>query len=176
MLNAIHIEGVVLKTWRYANASFAQLINRPDPGVGGVCGPNVSTNSNPINGTHDDPLFQGEVWGHVVCQVDHYGQPLLPGQYRVNLYFAEIWWGPGCPAGSGGVGDRVFDIDSHLNSCSCRGKVNTTKAPFTGSPRGCTSAGHRPKPRRIHRRRAAAVSEEVLAHTWCQPRSAPTAR
>ena len=35
MLNAIHIEGVVLKTWRYANASFAQLINRPDPGVGG---------------------------------------------------------------------------------------------------------------------------------------------
>ena len=35
MLNAIHIEGVVLKTWRYANTPFAQLINRPDPGVGG---------------------------------------------------------------------------------------------------------------------------------------------
>ena len=34
MLNSIHIEGVVLKTWRYANTPFAQLINRPDPGVG----------------------------------------------------------------------------------------------------------------------------------------------
>ena len=35
MLNAINIEGVVLKTWRYANTPFAQMINRPDPGVGG---------------------------------------------------------------------------------------------------------------------------------------------
>ena len=34
MLNTIHIEGVVLKTWRYANTPFAQLVNRPDPGVG----------------------------------------------------------------------------------------------------------------------------------------------
>ena len=34
MLNTIHIEGVVLKTWRYSNIPFAQLVNRPDPGVG----------------------------------------------------------------------------------------------------------------------------------------------
>lgn len=35
MLNRMQIEGVVLKTWTYANTSFAQLVNRPDPGIEG---------------------------------------------------------------------------------------------------------------------------------------------
>jgi hypothetical protein len=82
-----------------------------DPGRGGVCGPDVYTNASPIHGTQDDALFQGEVWGNpVVCRVDHHGQLLPAGEYLVNLYFAEIYWGPGCPGGGNGVGSRVFDI------------------------------------------------------------------
>ena len=79
-----------------------------DPGAGGVCGPNTYTNGNPIDGTSDDALFQGEVWGNpVVCAAG--GGTLDPGEYEVSLYFAEIYFGPGCPGG-GGTGSRVFDI------------------------------------------------------------------
>jgi hypothetical protein len=82
-----------------------------DPGRGGVCGPDVYTNASAIHGTQDDVLFQGEVWGNpVVCRVDNHGQLLPPGEYLVNLYFAEIYWGPGCPGAGSGVGSRVFDI------------------------------------------------------------------
>lgn len=79
-----------------------------DPGAGGVCGPNTHTNGNPIDGTTDDALFQGEVWGNpAVCAVG--GGTLEAGEYEVSLYFAEIYFGPGCPGG-GGTGSRVFDI------------------------------------------------------------------
>ena len=33
MLNRMQIEGVVLKTWKYASTPFARLVNRPDPGL-----------------------------------------------------------------------------------------------------------------------------------------------
>ena len=33
MLNRMQIEGVVLKTWKYAGTPFARLVNRPDPGM-----------------------------------------------------------------------------------------------------------------------------------------------
>jgi cysteine-rich repeat protein len=80
-----------------------------DPGSGGACGPSFYTNSNPVSGTTDDGLFQGEVWGNpVVCAV---GSGTIPaGSYDVSLYFAEIYFGPGCPGGGSGTGARVFDI------------------------------------------------------------------
>jgi hypothetical protein len=78
-----------------------------DPGMGGVCGPMPSFRGNAVNGTVDDALFQGYVFGNpVVCSVG----PLVPGTYRVRLYFAEVYFGPGCPGGGAGTGARVFDI------------------------------------------------------------------
>ncbi len=79
-----------------------------DPGVGGVCGPSVYANHVPIAATQDDELFQDEVYGNpLTCAVG--GGKLPPGPYQLNLYFAEIYFGPGCPGG-GGAGARVFDI------------------------------------------------------------------
>jgi|GEM_PF-464919 len=81
-----------------------------DPGSGGVCGANAYSTGSAINGTVDDVLFQGEVWGNpVTCAVDDGGVPLPPGDYEVTLHFAEIYFGDGCPGG-GGTGSRVFDI------------------------------------------------------------------
>jgi hypothetical protein len=78
-----------------------------DPGVpGGLCVTSTfSNNSLDIQGS-DDPLFQGEVYGNPVsCQI-----PVQVGNYLVNLYFAEIYLGPGCISGTDGTGQRVFDI------------------------------------------------------------------
>jgi hypothetical protein len=78
-----------------------------DPGTGGVCGPNSYRNDGPIAGTRDDALFHGEAFGApLVCAV----RGLPAGLYQVNLYFAEIYWGPGCPGAGPGTGARVFDI------------------------------------------------------------------
>ena len=56
------------------------------------------------NGTSDDILYQTEHWdGNTV----EYGVPLSAGTYRVELKFAEIYFGNDGPAGSG---QRVFDV------------------------------------------------------------------
>lgn len=79
-----------------------------DRGSGGICGPNTFRNDNPINGTPDDPLFHGEMFGNpLVCRV---GANLPPGPYQVALFFAEVYWGPGCPGQGPGTGSRVFDV------------------------------------------------------------------
>lgn len=81
-----------------------------DAGLGGVCSMLAYHTDAPINGTTDDPLFQGEMFGApATCAVG--GGNLPPGQYHVNLYFAEIYFGPTCPGGGLGVGARVFDIE-----------------------------------------------------------------
>ncbi|MBN9167485.1 MAG: hypothetical protein BGO98_23255 [Myxococcales bacterium 68-20] len=73
----------------------------------GGCGPSAYTAEAPLSNTKDAPLFAGEAYGSpLVCAV---GEGLAPGMYRVVLYFAEVYWGPGCPGG-GGVGSRVFDV------------------------------------------------------------------
>jgi hypothetical protein len=78
-----------------------------DPGVGGVCGPASGHRGNAVNGTVDDALFQGYMLGNpITCSVGM----LLPGTYRVRLYFAEVYFGPGCAGGGPGTGARVFDI------------------------------------------------------------------
>jgi hypothetical protein len=81
-----------------------------DPGNGGVCaGPSEFSTMNPINGTRDDELFQREMFGApLTCAVG--GGKLPPGRYQVNLYFAEIFFGPGCQGGGPGTGARLFDI------------------------------------------------------------------
>lgn len=73
----------------------------------GGCGPFAYTAESPLSNTNDAPLFAGEAYGSpLVCAI---GEGLAPGTYRVVLYFAEVYWGPGCPGG-GGVGSRVFDV------------------------------------------------------------------
>jgi hypothetical protein len=78
-----------------------------DRGPGGVCGPSHFENPSSIHGTVDGALFHGEMFGNPLrCVVG--GLP--PATYDVGLYFAEIFFGPGCPGGGVGIGSRVFDI------------------------------------------------------------------
>jgi hypothetical protein len=80
-----------------------------DPGAGGVCQPNPYQNDVPIHGTRDGALFAREMFGApLICALGSGDLP--PGLYHVNLYFAEIYWGPGCPGGGPGPGSRLFDI------------------------------------------------------------------
>jgi hypothetical protein len=80
-----------------------------DPGVGGVCNGQTASTMATINGTKDGALFNSEMYAaQLDCKV---GNGTLPsGNYAVNLYFAEIYWGPGCPGAGTGTGSRVFDI------------------------------------------------------------------
>jgi hypothetical protein len=61
----------------------------------------------PVAGTPDIDLFQGERYGNFT-----YDFPVDPkSRYTVTLRFNESWFGPGRPGG-GGVGSRVFDVYS----------------------------------------------------------------
>lgn len=105
-----------------------------DPGLGGVCGPSVYGNPMAIAGTRDDSLFQGESFGSpLVCAVG--GGALPPGRYQVNLYFAEIYWGPGCPGGGSGTGSRLFDV--RIEGAVAEGEVDLFReAGCAASPMG----------------------------------------
>jgi hypothetical protein len=75
--------------------------------VPGICGPSSYSTTTALHGTNDAPLFAGEAFGNpATCRV---GSELAAGTYRVNLLFAETYFGDGCPGG-GGIGSRVFDI------------------------------------------------------------------
>lgn len=64
--------------------------------------------SNNISGTTDDLLYQSERYAANLVYEIPVSQP---GQYRVLLHFAEIWFGFGAGSGGeGGDGSRVFDI------------------------------------------------------------------
>jgi hypothetical protein len=76
--------------------------------VPGACGPSHYENG-PVHGTLDPGLFSGEAFGNPLkCAIG--GGALASGTYRVRLYFAELWWGPGCPGGGAGPGARVFSV------------------------------------------------------------------
>jgi hypothetical protein len=79
-----------------------------DPGLGGVCAPLYYSSSATIHGTADGAMFQNEAYGSpLTCTIGH----LPSGKYQVGLYFAEIYFGPGCLGGGQGTGARVFDIE-----------------------------------------------------------------
>ncbi|MCH7708758.1 MAG: hypothetical protein IH884_09710 [Myxococcales bacterium] len=85
-----------------------------------------------MDGTSDDALFQGEVWGNpVVCAAG--GGTLDPGEYEVSLYFAEIYFGPGCPHRPTTTRSRPSrSIPPPRFPVSCRPTVTTaTSAPMT---------------------------------------------
>jgi hypothetical protein len=61
----------------------------------------------PVAGTTDVELFQGERYGNF-----SYAIPVDPkSHYTVTLRFVESWFGPGRPGG-GGAGSRIFDVYS----------------------------------------------------------------
>lgn len=58
----------------------------------------------PVTGTKDWKLFQSFRYGRQKLQ---YHFPVQDGEYRVELYFTEPWWGRG---GMNAEGYRVFDV------------------------------------------------------------------
>jgi hypothetical protein len=111
---------------------------KSDPGLGGACGPFYYSVGSPVGGTTDDPLFFNVAYGDpMVCSL---GDGQLPGgNYRVRLYFAEIYFGPGC-IGGGGTGNRVFDIElentlvqSNLDPSSLVGCSQNGGTPYVAS-------------------------------------------
>jgi hypothetical protein len=61
--------------------------------------------TNPIKGTKDWPLFQTFRYGRDQLS---FSLPVQDGNYLIELYFAEPWWGVG-----GGIdcsGFRLFDV------------------------------------------------------------------
>lgn len=78
------------------------------PVPAGGCGPSQYQAATALHGTRDPALFSGEAFGNpMTCALG--GGALATGTYRVRLYFAEVYFGPGC-AGGGGLGSRVFDV------------------------------------------------------------------
>jgi Malectin domain len=59
---------------------------------------------NVIPNTSDPSLYSAERYGNF-----RYVIPVAEGDYTVNLYFAETWWGRQNPGGNG-PGSRVFDV------------------------------------------------------------------
>ncbi len=64
----------------------------------------VSSTNDAIDGTTADTLFRSERWDEAGGSELRYAFDLPDGQYRVNLYFADIY------SGTAGVGQRVFDV------------------------------------------------------------------
>lgn len=57
-----------------------------------------------VANTSSPELYQGERFGNFSYQI-----PVAPGEYRLNLYLSERWFGPGKPGG-GGAGDRLMNM------------------------------------------------------------------
>lgn len=55
-------------------------------------------------GPDDSQIYARERYGNF-----SYAIPAAPGAYRLNLHFAETYFGPG-EQGGGGVGNRLFDV------------------------------------------------------------------
>lgn len=67
-------------------------------------GGQTSNHSVELHGTSDPELFARERYGHF-----DYAIPVDKGTYRLSLYFAEEYFGPGTSHG-GQAGTRVFDV------------------------------------------------------------------
>jgi beta-galactosidase len=61
--------------------------------------------SDPVRGTKDEELFQSFRYGREQLRYDF---PVQDGEYIVELYFAEPWWGRG--GGMNAQGFRLFDV------------------------------------------------------------------
>lgn len=83
---------------------FADAHFYPNPGL-----TYANWNIPDILSTVDDPLYHTERYGDPF----EYKIPVKPGNYRVKLHFAEIFWGAtgaGPGSGMGIPGERVFDV------------------------------------------------------------------
>lgn len=67
-------------------------------------GGQLTLRATPVSNTSVSELYQGERYGNFSYRI-----AAPPGRYRLTLYFAEQWFGPGKPAG-GGAGSRIFNV------------------------------------------------------------------
>lgn len=65
------------------------------------------TTHDPIHGTHDWKLFQTFRFGRHLLNCDF---PVEAGEYRIELYFVEPWYGAGGSSKTDCEGLRIFDV------------------------------------------------------------------
>jgi len=69
-----------------------------------VLGGQTVVRETPVQNIAEPTIYRGERYGHFTYTI-----PVAPGRYKINLRFAETWFGPKKPGG-GGVGSRLFDV------------------------------------------------------------------
>lgn len=68
-------------------------------------GGQLAQHPQPVAGARDQELYVAERFGHFSFAI-----PVDAGSYRLSLHFAEKFFGPDNPAGLGGAGSRLFDV------------------------------------------------------------------
>jgi len=68
-------------------------------------GGQLAQHTQAVTGARDQELYVAERFGHFSFAI-----PVDTGIYRLSLHFAEKFFGPDNPAGLGGAGSRLFDV------------------------------------------------------------------
>lgn len=70
-----------------------------------LSGGQIGQHPQEVAGARDQQLYVAERYGHF-----SYAIPVNAGNYKLALHFAEKFFGRSNPAGQGGVGSRLFDV------------------------------------------------------------------
>ncbi len=100
-------------------------------------GGQIAQHQQAVAGARDQELYVAERFGHF-----SYAIPADAGSYRLALHFAEKFFGPDNPAGLGGVGSRLFDVQ--CNGVALLKEFDIFKE--AGANRACVKTFHGLKP------------------------------
>ncbi|WP_158546237.1 malectin domain-containing carbohydrate-binding protein [Adhaeribacter pallidiroseus] len=90
----------------------------PSPG-------STTSTTSAIAGTSDDAMYQNQRRSETNNSTFNYNLPVSSGQYRVKLYFAEIYWTK--------VGQRVFDVSAEGTKVLNNYDIVSEVGPFTAT-------------------------------------------
>jgi hypothetical protein len=100
-------------------------------------GGQLAQHPQPVAGARDQELYVAERFGHFSFAI-----PVDAGSYRLSLHFAEKFFGPDNPAGLGGAGSRLFDVQ--CNGVALLREFDIFKA--AGANRACVKTFQGLKP------------------------------
>ena len=100
-------------------------------------GGQLAQHTQAVAGARDQELYVAERFGHFSFAI-----PVDAGSYRLSLHFAEKFFGLDNPAGLGGVGSRLFDVQ--CNGVALLKEFDIFKE--AGANRACVKTFHGLKP------------------------------